>query len=221
MHDPALFEESASPEDVASAARSFLAKLMAEEQLEARSHPLGFVHVSVPASGLRFHVWPVPRTQQRVDLLIHDHVFSFTSRVLTGVVENVMYDVASTPSGAHQLLRVDYEGNDSQLVPTRTRVRVAERSRVVIPRFGLYEVRAGEFHESHVPIDSIACTVVATHASSAFHPSVVGPLESDGVSFARTSVPDTRVREWLAQVASELRAYHISNRLSQHPENGD
>lgn len=201
-----LFDSGARHTEVADAARELLSVLLADAELDARKHPLGFVHVSCArfATQLRLHLWPPQRTVQDPELLIHDHTFGFRSRVLLGSVQNVVYSIRETQCAKKELYYVEYDGIQSTLSPTGVRVDLIEVARTRMMQFGLYEMEAGGFHESLVDADTLSCTVLHTVPSTASPPRVVGPYAALARRFKREEVRQDEVRSLIHQVLERL-----------------
>jgi hypothetical protein len=81
---------------------------------EVRVQPVGFLQILLPfehprrffqpGEGYRLHVWVpeliLPRDRREP---IHDHVPDITSRVVHGVMQNLMYEAVPNPSGAFRI----------------------------------------------------------------------------------------------------------------------
>ena len=83
-----------------------------------RVHGNGFIQLDITPN-IRLHVWGDPRIpKQATETPIHDHTFGFTSYVLVGALENIVYQTRpssvpnNAPAGVH--------------VPHRATVRVGE-----------------------------------------------------------------------------------------------
>ena len=68
-------------------------------------HGLGFIQLVLPANQ-RLHVWhpDLPRRRCFEHSSIHNHRFSFKSRVLIGVQKNVRVDVELVKDGTHDVI---------------------------------------------------------------------------------------------------------------------
>lgn len=124
--------------------------------MELSFHPNGFLQVD---GGLntRLHVWSGDVPRQKVPTLIHNHRFSFTSKVLHGTIINIRYRVhIDLERGAFTLYRpesgryTERDGRYTQLVPTKSgaRVRAIVDSVEILKAGDEYKMEAGEYHES-------------------------------------------------------------------------
>jgi hypothetical protein len=135
-------------------------------------HGLGFIQVVLDGNQ-RMHVWhpDLPRRDCYEHSAVHNHRFSFTSRVLKGVQVNQRCDleVVKPETGTHLLIshngpRSDLGGRLSYPVAD---VNVIERE---IERYGPgeeYDMPVHEYH--HTPCEGIVVTVLRKHAESAIH----------------------------------------------------
>lgn len=62
-----------------------------------RVHGNGFIQIDLEP-GLRFHVWDESIPRQAIPTPIHDHRFSFISRILMGELINISYQAIPTPT---------------------------------------------------------------------------------------------------------------------------
>lgn len=71
-------------------------------------HGLGFIQVKLP-NNQRLHVWhpELPRRSCFERSAIHNHRFSFDSRVIAGVQRNRCWSVRDDPAGGHDLISHD------------------------------------------------------------------------------------------------------------------
>lgn len=117
-------------------------------------HGNGFVQVDLTPTR-RLHVWGHPLIpKQKSPSPIHDHKFSFTSRILLGEMINRRFTARPSPADheddyvVHQAQIRDRE--DTILVPTGERVWLQETSRVAYGPGSTYQMKIGELHESIV-----------------------------------------------------------------------
>lgn len=99
-------------------------------------HGLGFIQVQL-GGGQRLHVWhpDLPRRHCFRYSAIHNHRFSFESRILVGEMENINYEIVSRGTG--ELMTYSHEGP-----------RMAGGGRPWTPdgQIGLVECSAVELH---------------------------------------------------------------------------
>ncbi|MDF0540807.1 hypothetical protein PX699_00495 [Sphingobium sp. H39-3-25] len=136
-------------------------------------HGLGFIQVKLPANQ-RLHVWhpDLPRRSCYEHSAIHNHRFSFCSRVLVGTQVNRRYSVYNSQSGGHD--RISHDGPRSEkggrLSYVAGRVQVSHQRDQVIEAGGQYVMHELEYHET--PNSGIVVTLMqkinegVEHASS-------------------------------------------------------
>lgn len=135
-------------------------------------HGLGFIQVRL-GGNQRMHVWhpALPRRDCCMHSAIHNHRFSFTSRVLKGVQVNQRCDleIVKPETGTHVLIshngpRSEKGGRESYPVAD---VNVAERA---LEKYGpgeSYFMPAYEYH--HTPCEGIVVTIIQKHNEGEIH----------------------------------------------------
>lgn len=133
-------------------------------------HGLGFIQL-VLGGDQRMHVWhpALPRRDCYEHSAVHNHRFSFTSRVLKGTQINVRADVEIVRDGSHLLIshngpRSDKGGRESYPV---AECNIFYRDE---ERYGPgeeYFMPALEYH--HTPVDDVVVTVMKKHESGTIH----------------------------------------------------
>jgi hypothetical protein len=133
-------------------------------------HGLGFIQLALPGDQ-RLHVWhpELPRRDCYADSAVHNHRFSFTSRVVKGLQRNVRVDVEIVRDGTHQL--ISHNGPRSEK-GGRLSYPVAECN--VFPRkleiYGPgaeYFIPALEYH--YTPVDGVVVTLMRKLESGTIH----------------------------------------------------
>lgn len=157
-------------------------------------HPLGFVIgklLQESEQTARLHIWlPGGMKAQSVTLMVHDHVFSFTSWVLAGTIENVEYKI-DTSGTEYALYLTEYSGHVSVLKKSGGTLRLVETARVQYRAGSSYSVPVGQLHETSLVGLVPAVTVLLTKATNHTSPRVAGP--GDGhyeYTFSRTELSD-------------------------------
>ncbi len=128
-----------------------------------RVHGNGFIQIDLEP-GLRFHVWDESIPRQAIQTPIHDHRFSFISRILMGELINISYEAipippepqASREGGwylkpvAHRLhTPVPGDREDTKLVPVDESEYFMEvQSRGSYLEGQEYSFEARDFHET-------------------------------------------------------------------------
>lgn len=133
-------------------------------------HGLGFIQL-VLGGDQRLHVWhpDLPRRDCYAHSAIHNHRFSFTSRVLKGRQSNVRVDIELAKDGTHQV--ISHNGPRSEK-GGRLSFPVAECN--VHPR-ALEEYGPGEeyfmpaFEYHHTPCTGVVVTLMKKHESGVIH----------------------------------------------------
>lgn len=153
-------------------------------------NPLGFMHITLaqrPDSSLRLHLWPRERAPQDESLMIHDHAFALTSRVLAGTITNVDYDVRPAPESELHLLAAQYVGDQSRLQPTDERVALRRVGQASFGPGEVYALPARSFHETVVTQGTLAATLFRIRYVSAAPPRVVA-AQTDVHAFTRAAL---------------------------------
>ena len=174
-------------------------------------HPLGFIHAKLVTfennETLRFHIWSdIERKPDDKQLMIHKHIFDLKSYVLTGKIKNVVYHI-SKKEKPHLSLNeyvVNYEKDYSILNQTQKKIKLCQPTESIILPGNVYSMSSEVFHESHVPQNSLASTLVLTHNQTKTSPIVAG----EGKKFhkyKRKSCHFRIVRAALLEIISTLK----------------
>lgn len=133
-------------------------------------HGLGFIQVVLPGNQ-RLHVWhpDLPRRNCYDHSAIHNHRFSFDSRVLKGVQRNVRVDLELAKDGTHTVIshngpRSDKGGRLSYPV---AQCNVHDREVELYGPGQSYHMPMHEYH--HTPNDGIVITVMQKLDESSIH----------------------------------------------------
>ncbi len=119
-----------------------------------RLHGNGFIQLDIgpedDISSERLHIWSdeLPPAQ-RVRTAIHDHRFSFVSKVLLGTLVNLEYDFKASRTGEHALYtpNVKYR-QDTTLVPTGSQGDFTLVREVQVNAGDEYKFQATAFHDT-------------------------------------------------------------------------
>ena len=146
-------------------------------------HPHGFAVVLL-RSGFedwRLHWWPKgPRTLTGMPGMIHTHDKIIESRILTGQIENVLYDVSAVPTGGQSVYEVAYAGNKyirntaNVLQKTAERVQASASNIQTLKAGDCYRIENHVYHEAIVPDDAVTATIVCMHSPSPGPIKVIG-----------------------------------------------
>lgn len=135
-------------------------------------HGLGFIQLKL-GGDQRMHVWHpgLPRRDCYTDSAVHNHRFSFTSRVLKGTQMNQRCDLETVKpgTGTHQLIshngpRSDKGGRESYPVAD---VNVHMRDLETYGPGDEYTMPAYEYH--HTPCAGVVVTVLRKHEELSIH----------------------------------------------------
>jgi hypothetical protein len=133
-------------------------------------HGLGFIQVVLPGNQ-RMHVWhpDLPRRDCYEHSAIHNHRFSFVSRVLKGVQKNVRVDLELARNGSHTIIshngpRSSKGGRESYPV-AGCNVHQAETE--VYEPGQEYTMPMHQYH--HTPNSGIVVTIIRKTAESTIH----------------------------------------------------
>jgi hypothetical protein len=133
-------------------------------------HGLGFIQLVLPGAQ-RLHVWhpELPRRDCFEHSAVHNHRFSFTSRVLKGEQINVRADIEIVRDGTHQL--ISHNGPRSEkggrLSFPVAECNVHHREEERYSPGQEYFMPAFEYH--HTPVGGIVITLMTKHASGQIH----------------------------------------------------
>ena len=146
--------------------------------LEAHWHSLGFVNLtfaSLPDGSLRFHCWPAfTQSQCEQQWRVHDHVYRLRSVLVVGELQNLTYSVTKDSAGEHQLYEVEYATDLSRLRATGERVRASVTTEDRLQKGDVYDIPAGEFHQSRRLEGALSSTLMRTFAPKRPTARVVG-----------------------------------------------
>ncbi len=182
-------------------------------ELEAHRHPLGFWHVSLGNTSegtIRLHLWPrSSRYPQAPHWPIHTHTFDLQSIVLVGSIENRLYTTQTAHDGSHRVYEVNYSEADSVLRDTGRIVQASLSGCSAVTARQGYRVSVSEFHETAVPDNCFAATLVLAKQVSRSEavPLVLGDLH--GLSeyrYSRSSINENDLRKGLDELRSHLLA---------------
>lgn len=133
-------------------------------------HGLGFIQLVLPGRQ-RLHVWhpDLPRRDCFEHSAIHNHRFSFTSRVLKGVQKNVRVDLELAKDGTHDI--ISHNGPRSEKGGRLSYpVAVCNVHEGPVESYGPgdeYQMPVHQYH--HTPNDGVVVTVMRKLEESAIH----------------------------------------------------
>lgn len=133
-------------------------------------HGLGFIQV-VLGGNQRMHVWhpDLPRRDCYEHSAVHNHRFSFSSRVLKGAQKNVRVDVEIVKEGTHQL--ISHNGPRSKkggrLSFPVAQCLVHARELEIYEAGAQYFMPELEYH--YTPVDGIVVTIIQKLSEGNIH----------------------------------------------------
>lgn len=171
-------------------------------------HPHGFYVVLLGRTATeewRLHFWPKgARIVAGMPAFIHTHNCHVESRILTGQITNILYNVTVESSGGHPLYEVHYSGDryatatSNSLRQTGRRVHAAIQRRDTYKSGDVYSVERNAYHEAVVSEQSSTSTLVCMHGRL---PGAVMVVGVDGypqtIAFTRAEYHAQDFSEWL------------------------
>jgi hypothetical protein len=144
----------------------FLGRMKDLLDSSTRLHPLGFFYAIEELDEnvtLRYHLWPkdwsVPRDQ--VGGEIHDHIFELNSIILAGTLRHQTFDFLPSGQGEHEIVRVAYTQDGSQLARSGERGELKVVSDETYHPGTVYRVPAGTIHRADASETPAATLVLA------------------------------------------------------------
>jgi hypothetical protein len=120
-----------------------------EREVRPRVHGNGFIQLDL-SRNKRLHIFGDPIIpRQVVETPIHDHTFNFVSRIISGRLINIWYDLVDDPQGTHFVYQARVrDREDTVLENTGRRVKLVERDQKTLVAGETYSMAAGDFHET-------------------------------------------------------------------------
>jgi hypothetical protein len=160
--------------------------------LQPQWHPLGFVSCVVPLKAIegtiRLHYWPShERRVKNPDWPIHTHSYKLTSLVLKGWVCDVQYK--AIPGNDFTIYEVSYNACGSEIIRTSATVSLDEVENIRREAGAVYVVERGRLHQTQVPMENSAVTIVHLNEHGSEAPKVLGSREADKYPYVRENFP--------------------------------
>lgn len=132
-----------------------------------RIHGNGFIQADL-GEDLRIHVWHPDLPKQKVSTPIHNHCFSFSSRVVVGAIEHREFEVVNVGRNAgdkvvYNKYRAQHrDREDTVLVKESNAIYTAEsKKKEKIVRAGkVYTFKRGAYHTTFPQFNGIAATIM-------------------------------------------------------------
>lgn len=174
-------------------------------------HPLGFFCIRWNfgnSESVRIHIWNREFDwTQEPNWPIHDHIFSFKSVVLHGLIQNKIYTTEFNPKTHRNwtVYEVSYDDQESALRPISNQIGLKVASHFCQRALSTYELAASTFHRSKLR-SKIAVTVLATKIApnASQKPRVVGADHFASIKFNRRPNDNTRALELINDAVSWL-----------------
>ena len=164
-------------------------------------HALGFVHCKLATFSygtLRLHIWPPQeRHSQEQQHKIHDHIFSLTSYVLSGSINNEIYSIqgAQKNVASTQCYNVNYIKGGAKIRATEQYYNETQLSKSLVEEGEHYNVLSGVLHQSTVPESTFVVTIVATYDHKVSAPRLLGSINGPE-SFIREQISYDK-KKWI------------------------
>lgn len=115
-----------------------------------RVHGNAFLQLDLP-NDQRLHIWPEERLEtQKVYTGIHNHRFSFVSKILLGRLTHIEYDVQPSDNGSYHLYKtIRTKDGESLAQASASRFKLTGRREFRLAQGSYYEFSWNEFHESY------------------------------------------------------------------------
>lgn len=162
--------------------KEYISLLLKHDQtIKWTLHPLGFFHAASEVRiglRIRLHIWPptwtIPMDQRTGE--IHDHIFELNSFVLTGEVQNEIFQEDVDASSTHNLMDVSYADHKSLLVDKREQVALSTESKRTYVSGQIYRMPSGKLHRTSALGSPTVTLVLADSSSSSLPARVAVPL---------------------------------------------
>ncbi|MYB76784.1 MAG: hypothetical protein F4X83_06765 [Chloroflexi bacterium] len=160
-------------------------------------HPLGFVSCVIRREEdeftTRVHYWPRGnRRTKEPNWPIHNHAYELSSHILAGCVRDIQYRLVR--GNDYAIYSVSYAGENSTITLTNRRTSLEK----LIDQFHLagedYSVSVDTFHETDVPMQEQAISLVVQSNFRDTEPLVLGTGEGGQHSYDR--IEFDRVAFW-------------------------
>lgn len=146
-------------------------------------HPLGFLQFKLGKDkyegSVKLHIWDNGlRSVQNPEWLIHRHVWELSSHVLVGKVTNLTYEVKDCFNKTNECFYCAYdvifEEQNSILVKTNRYLSCNPLTCQTYAAGEKYSVKSNDFHQTTVPSEDFAATIIYTPPKIRETPLVVG-----------------------------------------------
>lgn len=133
-------------------------------------HGLGFIQLTLPGNQ-RLHVWhpELPRRKCFDFSAIHNHRFSFTSRILKGIQRNVRIDIELAKEGSHQVISHNgpRSGKGGRISYPVAECNIYRRDHEEYKPGETYHMPAYEYH--YTPCEGIVVTLMQKLEEGGIH----------------------------------------------------
>lgn len=174
-----------------------------------KCHPLGFYSFSLARisddTNLRLHIWTKDSPIQSQDLLIHNHIFDFTSLVLVGDITNKRYHIEKSTSKKGFMYDVAYTNSGSTLSKCGQGYDITNTTIEEVKKGEYYGAKSEEFHESLNINSNFSATILLTKQTKDANPQVFSNVDyGEKIDFQRIDVPKHETSEILRQLISMI-----------------
>jgi hypothetical protein len=162
-------------------------------------HPLGFLQLrlaEVAGRVVRLHLWHADHYEPSMPYWpIHTHLYSLTSYVLQGAVQQMDYTADATAAEpTHRIYELEYKDSGSTRRPTTATVRLALTGAEIHHAGSGYDIPDGSFHQTS-PFVTPGLTLVVSGYPTGVPAKVIGDLDSHTEHRYSPPAVSPRVRE--------------------------
>jgi len=177
--------------------------------IDCRWHPLGFIDIPLTQRSsltkLSIHVWhPRFSKAQKPYQICHSHGWHLSSIVLTGSLQNEIFEVQDNPRGHARIHEIGYHGSTSYSSATSRRVTAAIAETEQYSIGDTYTLPSDQYHWTSTP-NSLLVTLMCSDLTHETQSYVVWPWSQQSVyRYDReTCSPDVK-REIISDVIAEI-----------------
>lgn len=171
-----------------------------------QAHPLGFISCTFLRENTetaRLHIWtPTPQTIQSPSVQIHDHVFQFTSWILSGSITNTTF----TPDGQgdkYAIYTTQYSENKSTLHKSKKIIQLKLATSTTHLTGSKYTISAGQFHKSERAEKNTTITLLITKKTRETSPLVAGPIDGPlEYEYQRRNLSNQEIKKIMLDIES-------------------
>jgi hypothetical protein len=171
-------------------------------EVKAVTHPLGFIHLTlaqIEQCTLRVHLWPPGIVSEPI---VHNHIWHLTSYVITGAIENLIYEITDDEHVPSQrVYEIAYRGLENTIIPTSRTLSQRIQSATIYKAGDVYSLEIGTFHSTRLPYSVLTATLVLAQYGERQRPEIVGEISIEHARHMTRAYARTEdVRRWLDEL---------------------